>query len=117
MKTRILLIIFILFGLKVYTQVNLRLSLFAKNFGSVMYIRHASDNSFFVVEQNGKIKILHKNGTTNLLPFIDISNKVRNSGEQGPLELMFHSYFKNNGHFITNNICLDSNTEVAPSLH
>jgi glucose/arabinose dehydrogenase len=113
MKTRILLIIFILFGLKVYTQVNLRLSLFAKNFGSVMDIKHAGDNRFFVVEQNGKIKILHKNGTTNLLPFIDISNKVRNSGEQGLLGLAFHPSYKQNGFFYVNYINLDQNTVVA----
>lgn len=113
MKTRILLIIFILFGLKVYAQVNLSLSLFAKNFGSVMDIKHAGDNRFFVVEQIGKIKILHKNGTTNPLPFLDISSIVRNSGEQGLLGLAFHPNYKQNGYFFVNYINQDQNTVVA----
>lgn len=114
MKTIILLLV-LTFYIKftAMAQPNLQLSLLAKNFGGVMSIKHAGDQRLFVVEQAGVIKILNKNGTLNATPFLNISTKVRNSGEQGLLGLAFHPNYKQNGYFFINYINQDQNTVVA----
>jgi glucose/arabinose dehydrogenase len=114
MKTPVLfLALILLLGLSVFAQPNLHLNLFSKNFGSVMAIKHANDERLFIAEQAGTVKILHKNGTVNPTPFLNITTKVRNSGEQGLLGLAFHPNYKQNGYFFVNYINQDQNTVVA----
>ena len=113
MKTLLSLVLILSLALKTSAQPNLHLSLLAKNFGGVMDITHAGDNRLFVVEQVGRIKILNKNGVLSQTPFLDISTKVRNSGEQGLLGLAFHPDYKQNGFFFVNYINNDQNTIVA----
>ncbi|HLO43157.1 MAG TPA: PQQ-dependent sugar dehydrogenase [Leadbetterella sp.] len=114
MKTIILLLVLSLYiKFPAIAQPNLKLSLFAKSFGGVMSIKHAGDQRLFVVEQAGIIKILNKNGTINPAPFLNITTKVRNSGEQGLLGLAFHPNYKQNGYFFINYINQDQNTVVA----
>ncbi|MCP9761718.1 PQQ-dependent sugar dehydrogenase [Lacihabitans soyangensis] len=114
MKTIILLLVLTLYiKFPSISQPNLQLSLFAKNFGGVLSIKHAGDQRLFVVEQAGIIKILNKNGTVNATPFLNISTQVRNSGEQGLLGLAFHPNYKQNGYFFVNYINQSQNTVVA----
>lgn len=113
MKTKILQLIFILFGIQVSAQVNLRLSLVSKAFSNVIDIANAGDNRLFIAEQIGRIQILNRNGIVNQTPFLNIQSKVRNSGEQGLLGLAFHPSYAQNGYFFVNYINNDQNTVVA----
>ncbi|CAN5499203.1 hypothetical protein BH11BAC2_BH11BAC2_12890 [soil metagenome] len=79
-------------------------------------LTHCKDNRLFVVEQDGKIKIVDSAGTTLAVPFLDINARVNSSGnEQGLLGLAFHPNFKQNGFFYvdyTNNTGV-GNTVIA----
>lgn len=59
------------------------------------------DDRVFVVEQRGVVRIV-RNGTVLPTPFLDISARVRNGGEQGLLGLAFHPKFATNGKFYVN---------------
>ncbi|MEZ4458071.1 MAG: hypothetical protein R2882_16215, partial [Gemmatimonadales bacterium] len=47
------------------------------------------DGRLFIVEKRGTIRIV-KQGTTLGTPFLDLSSRVSNGGEQGLLGLAFH---------------------------
>ena len=85
-------------------------SLFKTGFDSPIDIAHANDDRLFIVERSGRIKIIHANGNIQLISFLDIDNRVHNTGnqsEQGLLGLTFHPEYQNNGyfyvHYIANN--------------
>ena len=59
---------------------------------------HDGSNRLFVVEQDGRIKVLQPGATTPTL-FLDITAKVLSSGEQGLLGLAFHPQFSTNHRF------------------
>ena len=83
---------------------NIKLLLISKGLTSPVGLASPADgtNRLFVIEQNGKIKII-KNGTLLSTPFLDISNrleKLNNSySEKGLLGLVFHPGYKSNGRF------------------
>lgn len=52
----------------------------------------------FIVEQNGTIRILTKNGLLRK-PFLNLSAIVESGGEKGLLGLAFHPHYRNNGRF------------------
>jgi glucose/arabinose dehydrogenase len=72
------------------------------------------DNRLFVVERDGRIKIIQPNGTVLATPFLDINGRVfsladddsnSNPGsEQGLLGLAFHPDYADNGYFYVNYI-------------
>lgn len=70
---------------------GLNLQLVASGYTSPIFVTNAGDSRLFVVEQDGHIKIV--GGGT----FLDISNLVRFSGEQGLLGLAFHPNYASNG--------------------
>jgi len=49
----------------------------------------------FVVEQDGRVIVL-RNGLPQVRPFLDISTRVMNAGEQGMLSLAFHPDYERN---------------------
>jgi glucose/arabinose dehydrogenase len=49
----------------------------------------------FVVEQNGRVQVLRK-GVPQPRPFLDISDRVMSSGEQGLLSVAFHPRYERN---------------------
>ncbi len=53
----------------------------------------------FVVEQGGRIRLIRNDGLVPI-PFLDISNKISNGGEQGLLGLAFHPQYAANGRFV-----------------
>jgi len=74
-------------------------------FTSPVDIRQSPDatNRFFVVEQQGVIKVFENTaGTSASSSFLDIRSKVSSSGELGLLGLAFHPDFANNGFFYVN---------------
>lgn len=86
---------------------------FATGFASPVEITHCGDNRLFVVEQDGLIKILNSNGTTNATPFLNVTNLTNASGEQGLLGLAFHPNYASNGFFFINYTNLNGNTVIA----
>lgn len=86
---------------------NLELNLFASDFDRPVNMKHVGDDRLFVVEQDGIIKILNSDGTTESTNFLDIDSRVGSSGnEQGLLGLAFHPNYTTNGYFFvyyTNN--------------
>lgn len=80
-----------------FTAVN------SAGFPSPTVITHAGDGSgrLFIVEQNGRIRIVHTN-TTLSLPFLDITDRVLSGGERGLLGLAFPREFSTNSHFYVN---------------
>ncbi len=86
---------------------------FASGFNSPVNLQNAGDARLFVVEQNGFIKILNPDGTTNSTPFLDISSQVSCCGERGLLGLAFHPDYANNGFFYVNYTDTDGDTQVS----
>lgn len=70
---------------------------FATGFTKPTNIQNAGDDRLFIVEQEGTIKILNEDGTTNATPFLDLD--VNFVGENGLLGLAFHPDYANNGYF------------------
>ena len=66
----------------------------------------------FVVEKIGRIRII-KDGGLVPTPFLDITQKVSNGGEQGLLGLAFHPEYATNGMFIVNYTNTAGDTRVA----
>ena len=56
------------------------------------------DGRIFVVEQGGRIRVV-RNGVLQTTPFLDISSRVRFSGEQGLLSVAFHPQYALNHFF------------------
>ncbi|WP_040253673.1 PQQ-dependent sugar dehydrogenase [Psychroserpens mesophilus] len=84
-----------------FSQV-VQLELFADGFSDPLCIRNAGDDRLFIVEQDGVIKILNSDGTTNTTPFLDIDSRITSGGEQGLLSLAFHPNYASNGYFYVN---------------
>ena len=62
----------------------------------------AGDSRLFIVEQPGRIRIV-ENGQLLPTPFLDISAKVKSSGnEQGLLGVAFHPNYASNGYLYVN---------------
>ena len=99
MKKLILPLISLFFVVSLNAQ-DVTLELFASGFARSLDIQHAGDERLFIVEQEGLIKILNPDGTTNGTPFLDIQSIVGTTfNEQGLLGLAFHPDYANNGYF------------------
>ena len=65
-------------------------------------VQPPGDNRMFIIEQNGRIKIL-EGGKLNPTPFLDIRSKIKtllhDFDERGLLGIAFHPKFKDNGKF------------------
>ena len=66
----------------------------------------------FVVEKTGRIVIV-KDGALLARPFLDISGKVTNGGEQGLLSMAFHPRYAANGRFFVDYTNLKGDTRVV----
>ncbi|MCB0638636.1 MAG: PQQ-dependent sugar dehydrogenase, partial [Lewinella sp.] len=73
------------------------------------------DNGYlFVVEQPGRIRIITPDHTVLPAPFLDITDRVNNSGwERGLLGMALHPDFANNGLFFVNYTGSGGHTRVA----
>lgn len=70
---------------------------------SPLYVTNAHDGSerLFILEQEGRIKVLQPDATIPTL-FLDLTSKVLAGGERGLLGLAFHPQFANNRRFFVN---------------
>ncbi len=112
MKNVILLVSFLFISIISLAQ-EVDIEFFANGFNSPVDIQNADDGRLFIVEQSGRIKILNADGTTNAIPFLNISSIISTGGERGLLGLAFHPEYAENGYFFvyyTNN---SGDTEVA----
>ena len=94
-----LLLILLIGTSAIFYGQNIVLTEFANGFTAPVEITNAGDSRLFVVQQNGAIKILLPNGTTNAANFINLSSKITFSGERGLLGLAFHPQYTTNGYF------------------
>ena len=62
--------------------------------------RTADDDLLFVATRGGQVKVVDTSTSSVTRTFIDLSSKVRASGEQGLLGLAFHPDYENNKHFL-----------------
>jgi glucose/arabinose dehydrogenase len=84
-------------------QPQLDLIPFASGLNQPVVITHANDYRVFVVQQNGIIRILGQDGSVFSSPFLDITDRVNDSGsERGLLGLAFHPDYADNGLFYVN---------------
>ena len=70
----------------------------ASGFASPVVVTNAGDDRLFVVEQGGRVRIVH-DGTVLETPFLDITDRVRSGGERGLLGLAFPADFAGSGRF------------------
>ncbi len=88
---------------KMLAQPTIQLTNFASGFTKPVDMTHCGDDRKFVVEQDGRIKIINGAGQTLTPAFLDISGPVHSTGnEQGLLGLAFHPDYANNGYFYVN---------------
>lgn len=71
----------------------------------------AGDTRLFVVEQEGRIRII-QNGTLLDSPFLDIVSRVGSGGERGLLSLAFHPQYRGNGLFFVDYTDRSGDTRV-----
>lgn len=112
MKTKLLLCFSFIYFFS-FSQV-VQLQTFATGFTNPVEMTHpANDSRFFVVQQEGLIKILNSNGTTTATPFINLSSIISTGGERGLLGLAFHPDYATNGFFYVNYTNIAGNTVIA----
>ena len=103
MKTIFIFIALLFIQCETHSQAGtIGLTTFASGFSSPVAIAHCGDSRLFVVEQDGIIKIVNSNGSTNATPFLDITTLTNGSGERGLLGLAFHPNYASNGYFYLN---------------
>lgn len=71
------------------------------------------DDRLFIVERAGTVKTINKKGGQDPTVFLDISSKVKDSGEMGLLGLTFHPKFSQNGYFYVNYVDKEQFTNIA----
>lgn len=84
---------------------QLNLVLVKQGFDSPVDIKHCGDDRLFIVQQDGLIRIMSKDGTINATPFLNIDANVNSTNnEQGLLGLAFSPNYKQDGYFYVNYI-------------
>ncbi len=77
-------------------------------------IASAGDERLFIVEREGRIRILEPDGTVLPDPFLDIRDDVRSATlDQGLLSLVFHPDYANNRFFYLNYTNQNGDTFIA----
>lgn len=95
-------------------QPSISLQSFGPSFNDPVDIQNVGDTRLFIVEKRGRIQILNDDGSVNATPFLDIDDRVINTGsERGLLGLAFHPDYVNNGYFYVNYINNSGNTVVS----
>ncbi len=102
-------------------EVKVKLEPFVSGINTpLMMVQPPGDDRMFVIEQNGRIKII-KDGKVRSEPFLDIRSKIvklhHDFDERGLLGLTFHPDFKNNGKFyVAYSAHLDYQQDLAQML-
>ncbi|MBK6364939.1 MAG: PQQ-dependent sugar dehydrogenase [Saprospiraceae bacterium] len=102
MKIYFVIIFLFLHWMSAKTQ-EMALEVFSPGFSLPVDISHAGDESLFITEKAGIIRILFPDGSKASVPFLDIKNRVNSAAsERGLLGLCFHPDYKNNGYLYVN---------------
>ena len=81
-------------------SLNVSLEDHASGFSGAVDISTHDSNRLFIVERDGRIRIVQPLGGVIPTPFLDIDGRVRSVGfEQGLLGLAFHPNYADNGYF------------------
>lgn len=97
-------------------QAKVQLALFATGLGgptSIVSSGVAGDGRLFVLDQNGKVRIVNNTGTVLTEPFLDLSGTVLPGGETGLLGMAFSPHFATDGYFYVDYVDKDLNSIVA----
>ncbi len=114
MKKNNLLLLCCLLSCTLLAQPKLKLVDFAISFNRPVDITHCGDSRLFIVEQGGKIWILDSLGVRQQTAFLNIDNRVIDTGnERGLLGLAFHPDYAQNGWFFVNYVKNDGHTRIA----
>lgn len=98
----------------VFGQSSFKLITVATGYTRPLDLTHAGDDRLFIVSQAGLINIIDAAGNQLPIPFLDIKDRVVDTGnERGLLGLAFHPDYKNNGYFYVNYVGNDGNTRIA----
>lgn len=93
---------------------TLKLEPFADAKTKITDIASAGDERLFVVLQRGQVYVLNPDGKFNPEPFITLTDRVGQSGnEQGLLGMAFHPEFTQNGYFYLDYTDKSGNTRVS----
>ncbi len=93
---------------------KLVLDTFSRGYSSPLGIENAGDSRLFIVQRSGQIIICNASGTRRAQPFLDISDRASQNGdEQGLLGLAFDPNYKKNGYFFVNYIDTNGNTQIS----
>lgn len=110
---KFILVILLLFTTTFNFSQNITLESFASGFSSPVDLQSAGDDRLFVAELGGLIKILNADGTTNTMPFLDISGLIGTGSEKGLLGLVFHPNYSDNGYFYVYYIDAFDSTQIS----
>ncbi|MDB5283215.1 MAG: type sorting protein [Bacteroidota bacterium] len=104
MKKIILLLSIVLSVTTVFSQrPQLNLVVVDTGFLGPLDLKSCGDDRLFIVERSGKIRILHKGGGIEPIPFLDIGPSLNmGDAEQGLLGLAFSPTYKQDGFFYLN---------------
>ena len=93
---------------------DIELAEYINGLNQPVHISHAGDGSgrLFVVEQPGRIRIV-ENDTLQSTPFLDITDRVHYSGEQGLLSVAFPPDYETNGQFYVYYTNKNSDNQVS----
>lgn len=78
---------------------QLSLETFSSGYNNPVDIAHCGDSRLFIVQKNGYIYICDSLGNKSATPFLNISKKVSNGGEQGLLGLAFDPQYEQTRRF------------------
>jgi glucose/arabinose dehydrogenase len=86
----------------------------AAGFDSPVFLAAApgEEDRLYVVEQSGRVRVLEE-GDVRGRPFLDLSDSVSRSNEQGLLSLVFHPRYESNRLFYVNYTDLSGDTRVV----
>lgn len=105
---------FLVIGSAVIAQPKLQLQNYVSGFTKPVDIVNAGDDRLFIVEQDGRIRIIQADGTVRDTPFLNIDPIVNSaSNERGLLGLAFHPNYAENGYFYVNYINSAGDTHIS----
>ena len=95
-------------------DLDLSVELLVDGFPGLTLVTNAGDGSgaLYAVGQNGVISVITDTGV-QVVPFLNIDERVRTGGEQGLLGLAFHPDYESNGRFFVNYINNDGDTVIS----
>jgi glucose/arabinose dehydrogenase len=93
---------------------QITLTTFASGFSQPVDMKNCGDNRLFIVEQRGTIQIEDILGLSARKLFLDITDRVRNAGEQGLLGVAFPPDFHTTGYFYVDYVFnTDGHTHIS----